>query len=114
MARAGPLFDVSGLGVFGAIGFDPFQGLAAGTSIAPLALSFDGTGLGVGLFEGTIVLIAGSRMGNELFDLAPVALTLRARIVDGGQVPEPGSLLLVAGGLLMIVAAGVAARRRMA
>ncbi|HTP73395.1 MAG TPA: choice-of-anchor D domain-containing protein, partial [Burkholderiaceae bacterium] len=103
-------FDVTGVGSeFLLAGFDPFNGLAAGDSVQGFLVTLDSANLGT--FQDTIVLhSAGSNASGFDGALDDVELVLRGNVVQVGAVPEPGTWLLMMGGLL--AAAGV--RRRAA
>jgi hypothetical protein len=102
-------FDLSGLvagGAFTVTGMGPFSGLAAGDSIDGLQISF-GSGT-LGSFDSVIVLSALSTNASDPTGLAlgDIELRLQGTVV---AVPEPGTWVLMVGGLLLL--ARVARRR---
>jgi hypothetical protein len=110
-------WDLGGAGPgsgFTLSGFDSFAGLAAGSSLGGLSVLFDSGS--VGHFEQVIVLrsLSTNGSGPDLV-LGDVSLTLQGTVV---AVPEPGTWLLMAGGLLLLArrvrAAGQPAARRLA
>ena len=90
-------------------GLTDFMNLGAGQSTGDLSISFDPTSLG--LFQDDIVLgwfghNASGYRGADAF----LRLQIRALVVDAtSNVPEPGNLLLVFTGLMLL---GASARRR--
>ncbi len=93
-------FDLAAAGPFGASGFDPFFGLGGGEASNDLLLGLDTSGLGLGLIEGDIVLLAeGHNSGGYRQGFAPITLRLRAHLVD--RAPLPGTLLLLLLGLMV-------------
>jgi hypothetical protein len=110
-------WDLGGAGPgsgFTLSGFDSFAGLAAGSSLGGLSVLFDSGS--VGHFEQVIVLrsLSTNGSGPDLV-LGDVSLTLQGTVV---AVPEPGTWLLMAGGLLLLArrvrGAGQPAARRLA
>jgi hypothetical protein len=94
-------WDLTGAGPgsgFMLSGFDSFAGLAAGSSLGGLSVVFDSGS--VGHFEQVVVLrsLSTNGAGPDLA-LGDVSLTLQGTVV---AVPEPGTWLLMAGGLLLL------------
>ena len=103
------LFDLSAADDFALTGFDPVTGLAAGEATGSLGVSFNATALGG--FEDSIAFNGFSFNASDPAGIAQGRhLVIRARVVDGTAVPEPGTLAL----LVMAAAAGLIARRRRA
>ncbi|WP_300321866.1 choice-of-anchor D domain-containing protein [Accumulibacter sp.] len=84
-------------------GFDSFADLTAGDSQSGLQISLDT--LNAGNFSDTIVLSAvGHNASGFSAAFNDIRLTVQARVqTGGGQVPEPGSLLLLTIALAIIV-----------
>ena len=102
-------FDLSGLmagGAFTVSGLGSFSGLAAGDSINGLQISFGGAMLGS--FDSVVVLSSLSTNASDPAGLAlgNIELHLQGTVV---AVPEPGTWVLMVGGLLLL--ARVARRR---
>jgi hypothetical protein len=104
-----PVGQVCDTDNFTLAGLTDFMDLDAGQSTDDLSISFDPTSLGQ--FQDEIVLgwfghnASGYRGANEF-----LRLQVRALVVDGtANVPEPGNLLLVFTGLMLL---GASARRR--
>ncbi|MCB1699366.1 MAG: choice-of-anchor D domain-containing protein, partial [Halioglobus sp.] len=88
-------------GVFCLSGFDPFTALAAGDILGGLMVNLDTQGLGVGLYQESIIFNPFSTW-DQLQDIAldPITLTFSINVRDsGGQVPLPGTLLLILVGI---------------
>jgi hypothetical protein len=108
----GGSFDLSGLvagGAFTVSGLGSFSGLVAGDSIEGLQFSF-GSGT-LGSFDSVIVLSSLSTNASDPAGLAlgNIELHLQGTVV---AVPEPGTWVLMVGGLLLL--ARVARRRVLA
>ena len=95
-------FDISGVGPgFTLDGFGSFAGLAAGSSQGGLRIVCDSAALG--RFEDIIVLHAfGSNASGFDAALADTTLVLRGDVL-AVAVPEPGTYLMMLGGLLLLV-----------
>ena len=96
-------FDISGVGSgFLLDGFTSFAGIAAGFSKGGFSITFDSATLGV--FEGSVVLHSfGSNASGFDAALTDTTLVLRGDVL-AVAVPEPGTYLLMLGGLLLVLA----------
>jgi len=107
------VFDFGSSQDFGLSGFDAFSGLEAGQGFGGLRIAFDTSLLGLGAFEDTVQLLAvGYNGGGYEGAFSPITLRVRGSVASDATVPEPGTLLLMALGLLSM-AAGRARRRRL-
>ena len=103
-------YDLAAAGLFGLMGFDDFAGLAAGDFLRDLVVSFDSTGLGIGIYTGSALLSpVGFNASGFREPLDMITLAFRAQIVDQAAVPAPGVLQLLA--LSLLVLAGAQHRR---
>jgi hypothetical protein len=85
-------------------GFDPFEDIAAGSSLGGFNVSFDSASLGT--FSQTITISSfGTNASGYKGTLFDTTLVLRGTVTDGAAVPEPGIFALMIGGLLAIWAA---------
>jgi len=103
----GGSFTLNGANDFGLSGFNAFSGLAAGGTETGLGVSFGTSNLGQ--FNDQIALDASGSNGSGYSDAQDINLVLKADVVaSSGNVPEPGTLALLA------IAAGAlyATRRR--
>ena len=98
-------FDLSGVDDFVLSGFTSFAGLGAGDLFGGLLAALNGQSLGV--FTDTIGLTALGHNASGFTEPFNLALVLRGTVVSS-QVPEPGSVALVA--LALATLAGL--RRR--
>jgi hypothetical protein len=87
-------FAVAGVSDFLLTGFDAFDGVGAAGSYGPLSVAFNPGGLG--LFSDEVVLTWNgyNASGYEGADRV-LTLVLRATVVEGQAVPEPGTLVLL-------------------
>jgi hypothetical protein len=103
------LFNTQAADDFAYIGWDPFTGLTAGQAITGLQVGFTATKLGR-----VDDLIAFDGWGYNASDPAGLAqsrsLLIRANVISAGEVPEPGTTVLVSIACLAMWAA----RRRQA
>lgn len=99
------LFNITGTGVFDALGFSMINDLVAGGIQSGFQVSFDTSLFGPGMFMGEILLNPTSVFAGLLdIDLDQITLRLSGRILpDGGNVPIPGTLLLILGPALLLV-----------
>jgi len=113
LLRGSFAFDFGSSQDFGLSGFDAFSGLEAGQGFGGLRIAFDTSLLGLGAFEDTVQLLAvGYNGGGYEGAFSPITLRVRGSVASDATVPEPGTLLLMALGLLSM-AAGRARRRRL-
>ena len=104
-------FDLSALAVgdaFTLSGFAGFSGLQAGSLLSNLMVSFD-TGV-VGVFDRVLVLnrVSSNGSGPDL-GLGSLSLQLQGQVV---AVPEPGTWVLMVGGLLLLARVTQRQRKR--
>lgn len=98
------LFDISGTGVFDAIGFNAIDDLIAGSFESGFQIMFDTSLFGPGSFMGEILLNPTSVFAGLMdVDLDQITLRLSGRINATGQVPVPGTIFLVLGPALVLV-----------
>jgi hypothetical protein len=87
-------FDFGALQDFDVSGFTAFTGLDAGQMFGGLLVNFDP--LALGSFDDLVFLNAtGYNAGGFSADLPRIGLQIRGTVVATGQVPEPGSLVLL-------------------
>ncbi|MGK2901034.1 MAG: beta strand repeat-containing protein [Burkholderiaceae bacterium] len=105
----GGSFDLGGVGpAFVLSGFTSFDGIVAGGALGGLSISLDSAT--PGRFEDTIVLHAfGSNASGFEGALADTTLVLRGDVF-AAAVPEPGTYVLMVGGLTLLL---VVRRRRL-
>ena len=88
------LFNTQAADDFAYVGWDPFTGLAAGQAVTGLQVGFMATKLGR-----VDDLIAFDGWGYNASDPAGLAqsrsLLIRANVISAGEVPEPGTTVLV-------------------
>ncbi|MFK8049823.1 MAG: hypothetical protein AB8B81_15460, partial [Halioglobus sp.] len=108
-------FDISGAGVFSALGFNPIDDLVAGAAQSGLMVGFDTSTQGPGAFMASIFLDPTSVFaGLTDVNLQVIELRISGLIRQaGGSVPVPGTLLLFIGPMLFLLY-GVNRRRRFA
>ncbi|MBS0326997.1 MAG: choice-of-anchor D domain-containing protein [Proteobacteria bacterium] len=106
---AGTFSITSGSGIFtlGSLFSGPVSGIAGGTSLGGLDVSFDASNLGS--FSELLSFDAHStNTGGFNGDLGKVSLLLTANVVSSAAAPEPGSLALL---MIGAAALGFASRR---
>lgn len=99
-------FDLTGRGVFQALGFAGFAGLVAGDAITGMAILLDTMGLIGEEYYGTIILAATSSfLGLDPLSLGQMTINLHVRVVQQAAelVVEPKSLAGFLVGVMMIV-----------
>lgn len=100
-------FDLSGLGAFGANGFNPFTGITAGATLNSLTVSFDSSTLATGDYFATVLFNGLSQNASGFSGaLAPIALKLQGHI-EASVVPVPAAVWMLGSGLF-----GLCAMRR--
>lgn len=72
--------------------------------LGDLKVSLDTTQLGLGIYEDSLMLDPFSTLaGYDDIALSPITLSLRINVREsGGDVPLPGTLLLVVTGILVL------------
>ncbi|MBK7954178.1 MAG: choice-of-anchor D domain-containing protein [Candidatus Accumulibacter sp.] len=99
-------FDLAAANDFTYAGWNQFLGLGAGQAVGGLSLAFNAVSLG--LIEDSIAFNGFGYNASDPEGLAQMrTLLIRANVVDGGTVPEPGTLLL-----LVMAFAGMLLQRR--
>jgi hypothetical protein len=104
---AGTFSSLSSCTIFclnGMTSFDDFFDIAAGDVLGNLMVSLDTSLLGLGVYEDSISLNPFSTL-NGFNDIAldPIMLSFRINVrQSGGDVPVPGTLVLMATGLLVL------------
>jgi PEP-CTERM motif-containing protein len=95
---------------FLATGFQAFGNLGAGQSLTNLSVLFDPSGHVPGAFSDLITLHPVSRNADGSFGLSDVMLTLQGTLLSEAPVPEPGTGMMIAAGVIALV--GFCTRRR--
>ncbi|MBI2800669.1 MAG: VPLPA-CTERM sorting domain-containing protein, partial [Gammaproteobacteria bacterium] len=95
-------FNLSGLGAFGAAGFNTFSGIAAGAALSNLTVSFDKS-LAAGDYFANI-LFNGLSQNASTFSgaLTPITLNLRGRI-DVAAVPVPAAVWMLGSAVIGLI-----------
>ena len=104
---AGTFSSLSSCAIFclnGATSFDDFFDIAAQDVLGDLTVSLDTSTLGLGVYQDSFMLNPFSTLaGFDDIDLDPITLSLRVNVREsGGDVPLPGTLLLVVTGILVM------------